>query len=404
MIRSVAKHIQRTQLGGNSLVVVVSAMGNYTDTLIQLAKEITDNPASRELDMLISAGERISMALLSMALHELGVHSVSLTGSQCGILTSAEHGAAKITAILGDRIQENIDAGKVVIVAGFQGVNQTTKEITTLGRGGSDLTAVALGIRLSAERIELYKDVSSVYSASPRQVKNPLPISQIHYRTMADLAFFGSEVVHKRSVVLAEAYGVAIYIKPTSAPTETGTVITGDVSMENQAVKAITQKKDLCLLDISVKGNGAHTAALPTILEICAEKEVTVYSAQIKRKISSTSSETDIALAPSMDVSIVISNADLSKLSARLKKEEKTNEFSIEDIKVQTNSVESFTLVGAGLSSWPNLFKEFKNELVDLCLVDQIYTDGWITVVMDVEKGKTVDMERLHEKFVVANP
>ncbi|MCK5120120.1 MAG: aspartate kinase, partial [Candidatus Latescibacteria bacterium] len=193
LIQRVAKRVVTARRAGNDLVVVVSAMGKTTDGLVALAEEITDRPSNREMDMLLSSGERISMTLLSMAIGAMGCEAISLTGSQCGIITDTAHRRARIMEIKGDRIVSALSEGKVVIVAGFQGVS-LDREVTTLGRGGSDRTAVALAYRLKAELCEIYTDVDGVFTADPRLVPNARKLDTISSDEMLELASSGAKV------------------------------------------------------------------------------------------------------------------------------------------------------------------------------------------------------------------
>ena len=190
-IRNVARRVASAYRAEKAVVVVVSAMGNTTDELVDLAREVSDNDHPRELDMLLTAGERVSMALCAMALGDLGVPAVSLTGSQAGILTTAKHGSAEIVDIRAIRVREGLDDGKVVIVAGFQGVDPDSKEVTTLGRGGSDATAVALAAALGADECEIYTDVDGVFTADPRVVPEAVQLDEITYEEMLELAAGG---------------------------------------------------------------------------------------------------------------------------------------------------------------------------------------------------------------------
>ncbi len=220
-IRQVAKRIAKKYSEGHPLVVVVSAMGHTTDELIELAQQVSDHPPHREMDMLLSAGERISMALLSMALGDLQVPAVSLTGSQSGIITDQSHRRARIRRILGDRIRSSLSDKKVVIVAGFQGVSET-KEITTLGRGGSDTSAVALAVALRAERCDIFTDVNGVYSADPRVVKSAQLWKRIPHDLMVELATRGAGVLHPRCVELAKQNQVQLCVKNSLDLDESG--------------------------------------------------------------------------------------------------------------------------------------------------------------------------------------
>lgn len=223
-IRSVARRIsEQVRDSSLGLVVVVSAMGHSTDELIGLAHRVCADPPDREMDMLLTAGERISMSLLSMALSELDVRAVSLTGSQSGIITDGSHCRARILRILGDRIRAGLKGGNVVIVAGFQGVSES-KEVTTLGRGGSDTTAVALAASLGAARCEIFTDVDGVYSADPRIISGAHLLSEISSSEMAELATLGAGVLHPRCVELAHEYGVELWVK-SSLNHSLGTVV-----------------------------------------------------------------------------------------------------------------------------------------------------------------------------------
>ncbi len=226
-IKVVADRVRDSREAGNDLVVVVSAMGKTTDTLAALAAEITSSPTPRELDMLLTAGERITMALLAMALHDRGIDAVSFTGSQAGILTDSSHGDARITRITGERVRKAVNEGKVAIVAGFQGVDPETKEVTTLGRGGSDTTAVALAAALGAETCQILTDVPGVFSADPRLVPQARLLDSIGYEDMLDLAKAGAGVLMPDSVEYAMANGVRVQVLSSLAH-EGGTLVTGE--------------------------------------------------------------------------------------------------------------------------------------------------------------------------------
>jgi aspartate kinase len=212
-IKAVADRVVATRREGYDLVVVVSAMGQTTNALLELAAEVSGAPHPREMDMLLTAGERISMALLAMALNDRGVPAVSYTGSQAGILTDSAHGGARITRITGERVHESLAAGKVVIVAGFQGVDPASKEITTLGRGGSDTTAVALAATLDAVACEILTDVAGVFTADPRIVDDALLLDEIGYGQMLALATSGAGVLMPHSVEFARDHSVALHVR-----------------------------------------------------------------------------------------------------------------------------------------------------------------------------------------------
>lgn len=235
-VKRVAKRIAEAKRAGNDVVVVVSAMGDTTDELLDLAQQITPLPPQRELDILLTAGERISMALLAMAITNLGVKAKSFTGQQAGVITDAVHGRARIVDVVPHRIRETLEKGQVAIVAGFQGVTQQTNDVTTLGRGGSDTTAVALAAGLGADVCEIYTDVDGVFTADPRIVPSARKIDRVTYEEMLELAASGAKVLALRSVEYARRYGVPVHVRSSfsSAP---GTLVAA-ASQEEEAVEA----------------------------------------------------------------------------------------------------------------------------------------------------------------------
>src|SRR6476619_2981555 len=227
-IKRVAEPIVATRKAGSDVVVVVSAMGDTTDELLDLAQQVSPLPPGRELDMLLTAGERISMALLAMAIANLGASARSFTGSQAGVITDSVHGKARIIDVTPGRITEAIGKGHIAIVAGFQGVSQDTKDITTLGRGGSDTTAVALAAALGAEVCEIYTDVDGVFSADPRIVPTARQLDHVTYEEMLELAACGAKILHLRCVEYARRYDIPIHVR-SSFNDKTGTVVRGSI-------------------------------------------------------------------------------------------------------------------------------------------------------------------------------
>jgi aspartate kinase len=236
-IKRVARRIADTKKAGHDVVVAVSAMGDSTDDLLDLAQEVSPVPPPRELDMLMTAGERISMALVAMAISDLGFSARSFTGSQAGVITDGVHGRAKIIDVTPGRITEALGKGHIVIVAGFQGVSQGTKEITTLGRGGTDTTAVALAAALRAEVCEIYTDVDGVFTADPRIVPAARKIARISNEEMLELAASGSKVLHLRSVEYARRFDIPIHVRSSFSHKE-GTIVTDQPGPEGDAVEA----------------------------------------------------------------------------------------------------------------------------------------------------------------------
>ncbi|MEU7993240.1 aspartate kinase [Rothia amarae] len=227
-IKRVARRVADTYRAGNQVVVVVSAMGDTTDDLLDLAAEVSSNPgASRELDMLLTAGERISMAALAMAVNDLGVQAKSFTGSQAGMITDGIHGSARLVEVNPDRIQRAIDEGDIAVIAGFQGMNRQTGDITTLGRGGSDTTAVALAAALGADVCEIYSDVDGVFSADPRVVASAKKLDVITSEEMLEMAANGSKILHLRSVEYARRFNLKLHVRSSFSQLE-GTIVIPD--------------------------------------------------------------------------------------------------------------------------------------------------------------------------------
>ena len=229
-IQRVARRIVATHRAGHGVAVVVSAMGDTTDELLDLAEQVSPNPPGRELDMLLTAGERISMALVAMAINDLGEEARSYTGSQAGLITDSSHGAARIIDVTPGRIQEALEAGAIPIVAGFQGVAQDTKDITTLGRGGSDTTAVALAAALGADVCEIYTDVDGVFSADPRVVPKARQLNVVTYEEMLEMAAAGAKVLHLRCVEYARRFDLPIHVRSSFSERE-GTLVLSEAAI-----------------------------------------------------------------------------------------------------------------------------------------------------------------------------
>jgi aspartate kinase len=279
-IKRVAKRIVDARREGHDVVVVVSAMGDSTDELLDLANEVTPIPAPRELDMLLTAGERISMALLAMAIKGLGADALSFTGSQAGMITDSTHGAAKIVDVTPMRVKEATDQGAIAIVAGFQGFNRDTRDITTLGRGGSDTTAVALASALNADVCEIYTDVDGIYSADPRVVPHAHKLDAISAEEMLELAASGAKILHLRAVEFARRHGVPLRVR-SSFSTDPGTIIYDPeqgipegVDMEDPIITGIASESDEAKVTIVGVPDAPGKAA--QIFEIVAETNAMV--------------------------------------------------------------------------------------------------------------------------------
>ena len=272
-IREVAKHVAWTRQNGDEVVVVVSAMGKTTDELVRMAEDVSSVTPGRELDMLLTAGERITMSLLCMALAELGVEAASFTGSQAGIITDTTHTKAKIVEVRATRLTEALAEGLVPVVAGFQGVS-TTRDITTLGRGGSDTTAVALAAALGADRCEIYTDVSGVFTADPRVVPSARRLQKVSFDEMLEIASTGGRVLALRSVEFARNHHVPVHVR-SSFTWEPGTWVTEeDPSMEQPIVSAVTSEVSEVKVTITAVPDRPGVAA--TVFRALAERAVNV--------------------------------------------------------------------------------------------------------------------------------
>jgi len=279
-ILEVSNRIAARVREGNELVVVVSAMGDSTDHLMELAKQISPYPPKREMDMLLTAGERISMALLSMALCKQGFNAVSFTGSQIGLITENWHGSARIKKVLGLRLREALDQKRIVIVAGFQGVSET-KEVTTLGRGGSDTSAVAIAASLGVQACEIYTDVDGVYSANPRVIESAKHWSRLSLSSMLSLAANGAQVLHPRCVALGKRYGVRIWVRSSfeggSLDRSEGTeLVTEDQneSMEAEKIVGVTTDESRVLLRIEL----CRPTVASAVVHAGSERKVALYA------------------------------------------------------------------------------------------------------------------------------
>jgi aspartate kinase len=337
-IRAVAQHVASTRADGHEVVVVVSAMGKFTDDLVLLADQVSPNRPDREMDMLLTAGERISMALVSMALSTVGVESASFTGSQAGIITDTSHTRAKILEIRPDRIREALDDGLVPVVAGFQGVS-IDRDITTLGRGGSDVTAVALAAALNADVCEIYTDVSGVYSADPRVVPNARRLSTVSFDEMMEIAATGGRVLMLRSVELARRHRVSMHVR-SSFTWEPGTwIVEEDPTMEEAIVSAITD--DTSEAKITVAGVPDRPGVAATLFRELANDNINV-----DMIVQNT------GLHNVTDISFTVAKTDLEAATKACQKIQK----EIDAATVTSDDrIGRVSLVGAGMKSSPGV-------------------------------------------------
>jgi aspartate kinase len=350
-MRAVAENVAFTRRHGNDVVVVASAMGKSTDNLIALASQVSTSRDGREMDMLLTTGERVAAALLTMALHDLGVDAVSFTGSQVGIITDTSHGKAKIVEVRGDRVRDALAAGKVAVVAGFQGVS-TEKEVTTMGRGASDLTASALASALGADACEIYTDVTGVFSADPRIVPQARKLSRVSFDEMLEMAGSGSRVLALRSVEFARNHGVDLHVR-SSFTWEQGTWIVNsdekEDGMEDPIISGVVT--DVSESKVTVLGVPDRPGISAALFEPLAAANVNV---DMIVQNTSTEGKTDISFTmPSADMAVA---EDIVRKVA-------------EDINAggvnHDQDIAKVSLVGAGMKSSPGVAAKMFRTLAD---------------------------------------
>ena len=348
-IKRVAKRIVETKRAGNDVVVVVSAMGDTTDELIDLANAVTPLPQPRELDMLLTAGERISMALLAMAVNNLGAEARSFTGSQAGVITDAVHGKARIIDVTPGRIREAIDEGAIAIVAGFQGVSQETKDITTLGRGGSDTTAVALAAALDADVCEIYTDVDGVFTTDPRVVPLARQLKSVTYEEMLELAASGAKVLHLRCVEYARRFDLPIHVRSSFSSKE-GTWITKDRpvganTMEQPIIAGIAHdRSEAKFTVVGVPDRPGNAAA---IFGALADAQINID--MIVQNVSA-------AATGLTDISFTLPKAEGQNATKALTAIQKEVGFASVQF---DDSIGKLSLIGAGMRSHPGVSAQF---------------------------------------------
>ncbi len=336
-IKRVAKRIVETRKAGNEVVVVVSAMGDTTDELLDLAEQVVPLPSGRELDMLLTAGERISMALLAMAIRSLGIEARSYTGSQAGMVTDAQHGSARIVEVSPKRVREALDDGAVAIVAGFQGFNRGTGDITTLGRGGSDTTAVALAAALGAEVCEIYTDVDGVFTADPRVVPTARKLDRITSEEMLELAATGAKVLYIRAVEYARRHGVTIHVRSSFNNNE-GTLVVNPSEGENVEEPIVTGvAADLSEAKITVVGVPDTPGKAAQIFTLIARTNVNID--MIVQNVSS-------AATGLTDISFTLPKQDAQKAMAALNAEKDDIGFASLQ---HDDQIAKLAVVGAGM-------------------------------------------------------
>ncbi len=381
-IKNVAGRLCRTHEQGHRVLAVVSAMGDSTDRLLKMAHEISAEPPERELDMLFSTGERISVALLAMAIHELGHEAISLSGAQAGIHTTTTHTKARITDIDTRRLSEALDGGKIVLVAGFQGISPD-EDITTLGRGGSDTTAVALAGALGAESCEIYTDVEGVYSADPNLVKEARKLNAVSYEEMLEMAATGAEVLMLRSVEYAQKYGIPLRVR-SSFSDDPGTLVKEeDEQMEKAVVSAITHTEDESKLTLLRVPDKPGIAA--TVFGALSEAEVNVD--MIIQNVSEQGTT---------DISFTVIQDELPAAQQALDRicDELGTAYIIGE---QMGKV---SIVGAGMKSYPGVAAKMFRTLADNDINIEMISTSSIKVSCVIERAQVEQaVKALHAAF-----
>ena len=387
-IKRVAERIVKTRKAGNDVVVVCSAMGDTTDELLDLAQRVNPVPPEREMDMLLTAGERISNSLVAMAISALGAEAVSFTGSQAGVITDSTHGKARIIDVTPSRVQTALDDGFICLVAGFQGVSQDTKDITTLGRGGSDTTAVALAAALNADVCEIYTDVEGVYTADPRIVTNAQRLDKVSYEEMLEMAASGAKVLMLRCVEYARRYGVPIHVR-SSYSNKPGTIVSGsveDIPVEQAMITGVAHDRSEAKVTVTGVPDQAGVAA--RIFRVVADAEIDID--MVLQNVSSTvSGRTDITFTLSKD------NGPTAVAALEKIKDELGFSAVLYD-----DHVGKVSLVGAGMRSHPGVTATFCEALAKAGVNIEIINTSEIRIsvlIRDTELDEAV--RAIHEAF-----
>ncbi len=387
-IKRVAERIVDTRKAGHDVVVVVSAMGDTTDELMDLAMQVSPLPPARELDMLLTSGERISNSLVAMAISALGAEARSFTGSQAGVITTSAHGRARIIDVTPGRIREALDQGAIALVAGFQGVSQDTKDITTLGRGGSDTTAVALAAALKADVCEIYTDVDGVYSADPRIVPDAAKLDTITYEEMLEMAASGAKVLMLRCVEYARRYNVPVHVR-SSYSDKPGTLVTGnmeDLTVEQALITGVAHDRGEA--KVTVVAVPDHPGVAAKIFRAIANAEIDID--MVVQNVSTTDlGKTDITFTLPKDEG----HRAVAALEAR------KSEIKFSNV-VYNDHVGKVSLVGAGMRSHPGVTATFCEALAEAGVNIDIITTSEIRIsvlVRDSELDTAV--KALHAAF-----
>ncbi len=391
-IKRVAARIVETKRAGHDVVVAVSAMGDSTDELLDLAAQVSPLPPGRELDMLLTAGERISMALVAMAISDLGFTARSFTGSQAGVITDSVHGKAKIIDVTPGRISDAIADGHIVIVAGFQGVSQDTKEITTLGRGGTDTTAVALAAALEAEVCEIYTDVDGVFTADPRIVPSARKLDTVTYEEMLELAACGAKILHLRCVEYARRYDIPVHVR-SSFNKHNGTVVAGSIndepqegSMEAAIISGIAH--DRSEAKITVVGVPDKVGVAARVFNALADAQINLD--MIVQNVSAAATNLT-------DISFTLPRSDGQTAMTALARLQ--SEVGFEQL-LYNDQIGKVSLVGAGMRSHPGVTAKFFSSLAEAGVNIEMISTSEIRISVIVEEADvTAAVQATHTAF-----
>jgi aspartate kinase len=388
-IKKVAKRVIRKKKEGNSVVVVVSAQGDMTDRLITMSEGVTDCSDDREMDMLLATGEQVSIALLSMAINHMGENAISLTGPQAGIYADDSHTRARITRITPVKVRRELKKGNIVIVAGFQAVN-SNRDITTLGRGGSDLTAVALAAALKAGQCEIYTDVDGVYTTDPRIVPDARKIHFISYEEMLEMAGSGAQVMQARSIEVGKKFGVEIHVRSTFSENQ-GTIITSEeklkarrISMEDVVVSGVTfDKNQVKLSIIDVKDRpGIASKVFGELAKVGVNVDMIIQSAA-REKVN--------------DISFTVPHTDVKKALTALNRVKK--ELGAGDV-LADNKVAKVSIVGVGMRSHPGIASRMFKVLADLGINIEMISTSEIKISCIIKQSDiNKAVASLHKEF-----
>ncbi len=382
-IKNVARRVSETREKGDHVVVVISALGDTTDRLVRLAHEISDSPREREMDMLLSTGEQVSVALLSMAMHGLGYEAISFTGAQVGIVTDSAHTKAKILDVKVGRILEELEKGNIVIVAGFQGIS-LDDQITTLGRGGSDTTAVALAAALGADVCEIYTDVEGVFTADPRLVPEARKLDRVSYEEMLEMAATGAKVLQLRSVEFARNYGVVIHVRSSFSRDEGTWISQGDERMERAIISGVTHETE---------------EAKVTVFEVPDRPGV---AARLFQELAAENINVDMIIQnvsedQKTDISFTVGQQDVkkaAKVSERIVEELEAGGVAVDE------SIAKVSLVGAGMRTHPGVAADMFSALAENGINIEMISTSTIKIscVIPAEDVKKA-VRAIHKKF-----